>query len=249
MKIRLKGKNLRPLLKVVLFNPCIYFIAETVGISCTTASESGIFLASIPAFTLGTSALFFKKKPSVLQLTGILITFAGAAATVFAAGATASLSSTGYMFLLAAVISYALYCVFVDKATEFTDAEITYAMLLSGAGLFTLLAVTESLLHGTFLQLAALPFRSVSFLAAILYQGIGCSVAAFFLSNAAIAKIGVNRTSSFIGVSTVVSIAAGALLLHKTFTAYQLFGTVAILIGIYTANAGKLPEQKHGKAE
>ena len=32
---------------------------------------------------------------------------------------------------------------------------------------------------------------------------------AFFLSNVAIFKIGVNRTSSFIGVATVVSIIAG----------------------------------------
>ena len=36
-----------------------------------------------------------------------------------------------------------------------------------------------------------------TFLTAILYQGIGCSVIAFFMSNIAIANIGVNRTSSF----------------------------------------------------
>lgn len=53
---------------------------------------------------------------------------------------------------------------------------------------------------------------------AVLYQGVGCSVLAFFLSNVAIARIGVNRTASFIGVSTVVSIAAGALLLGERFT-------------------------------
>ncbi len=72
--------------------------------------------------------------------------------------------------------------------------------------------------------------------AAVLYQGIGCSVLAFFLSNVAISKIGVNRTASFIGFSTVVSILAGALLLHESFTALQTVGVAVILAGVYIAN-------------
>lgn len=63
---------------------------------------------------------------------------------------------------------------------------------------------------------------------------LGCSVLAFFLSNTAITKIGVNRTASFIGVS----IAAGALVLGERFTAGQLAGAAAILAGVYIANAG-----------
>lgn len=62
---------------------------------------------------------------------------------------------------------------------------------------------------------------------------------AFFLSNVAIAKIGVNGTSSFIGVSTVVSIIAGALVLKEQFTVFQIIGAVVIIIGVYTANARK----------
>lgn len=61
----------------------------------------------------------------------------------------------------------------------------------------------------------------------------------FFLANMAIAKIGVNRTSSFIGVATVVSMIAGSLLLHESFTMWQIAGAVIILVGVYTANSGK----------
>ena len=69
------------------------------------------------------------------------------------------------------------------------------------------------------------------------FQGIGCSVAAFFLSNAAIAKIGVNKTSSFIGVSTIVSILAGALALGEPLSVGQIVGAAVIVAGVYTANA------------
>lgn len=239
IKVNLKGKPLKPLLLVALCSPCVYFIAETIGISHTTASESGVFLACIPVASLIASTLILKEKPSKMQLIGILITLAGVLITVFAVSASSSLSVLGYAFLLVAVVSYALYSVFVDKAAAYTGAEITYVMLLSGAALFVLLAVAEAGFHGTISELVRLPFQEPSFLIAILYQGIGCSVLAFFLSNLAISKIGVNRTSSFIGIATVVSILAGALLLKESFAGYQIAGAIVIIAGVYTANIKK----------
>ncbi|MGN0846462.1 MAG: DMT family transporter [Kiritimatiellia bacterium] len=241
LKINLKGKSLRPLLLVALFSPIIYFTGETFGIGNTTASESGVFLACIPVASLIASAVILKKKPSRLQVAGILITLAGVLATVCAVGASSSFSITGYVFLSVAVVSYALYCVFVEKASEHTGAEITYIMLASGAAVFVMLAVIEVSVNGTVTSLATLPFMNKLFLTAVLYQGVGCSVCAFFLSNAAIAKLGVNRTSSFIGIATVVSIVAGAVILKETFSVFQIIGAAVIVVGINTANAnGKL---------
>lgn len=237
VKLNLKGKRLKPLLLVALFSPCIYFITETIGISHTTSSESGVFLACIPVVSLIASTLILNKKPAKVQVAGISITLIGVIITVVAVGTSSSLSVIGYALLLIAVISYALYCVFVDKASEFSGAEITYIMLIAGAVLFVTLAIVEAVTTGAVTELISLPFNKGEFLIAILYQGIGCSVVAFFLSNVAIANIGVNRTSSFIGVATVVSIIAGAVILKETFTSMQIVGAVVIIIGVYVANS------------
>ncbi|MCQ2561877.1 MAG: DMT family transporter, partial [Clostridia bacterium] len=164
-------------------------------------------------------------------------TLAGVSITVFALGASSSFWIKGYLFLLMAVTSYALYCAFVDKASAYTEAEITFMMLVLGAAVFVVLALAEAVSTGTVVQLVTLPFRSRGFLTAVLYQGIGCSVFAFFLSNVAIAKIGVNQTSTFVGVSTVVSIAAGSLLLKEAFTPAQIIGAAVIISGVYIANS------------
>lgn len=237
IKIDLKDKDIKPLLLVALFCPCIYFLAETIGISHTTSSESGVFLACIPVASLVASTLILKKKPAKIQVIGILITLVGVIITVVAVGTSSSLSAVGYTFLIFAVISYALYCVFVDKVAEFSGAEITYIMLISVATLYIVLALAEAFAKGNVQELLSLPFKESTFLIAIIYQGIGCSVLAFFLSNVAIAKIGVNRTSSFIGISTIVSITAGAVILKETFTVMQIIGAVVIIIGVYVANA------------
>ncbi|MFR2404856.1 MAG: EamA family transporter, partial [Eubacterium callanderi] len=52
VKISLRGKRLLPLFWIAVFQPVIYFVGETVGISLTTASESGAVLSVIPAATL-----------------------------------------------------------------------------------------------------------------------------------------------------------------------------------------------------
>ena len=235
--VRLKGRQLGPLLRVALFCPCLYFIGETVGIRETTVTESGVFLACVPALSLLASTVILKKKPTKRQIIGILVTFLGVMTTVVAVGLSSSLSPVGYAALMLAVVAYALYSVFVDLAADYTGAEITYVMLCSGAAFYGMLALGEAAAHGALSELLTLPARSGTFLAAVLYQGIGCSVAAFFLSNAAIAKIGVNKTSSFIGVSTIVSILAGALALGEPLSVGQILGAAVIVAGVYTANA------------
>lgn len=236
MKIELRGKSLKPLLTVALLSPVIYFIGETFGISLTTASESGAFLACIPVASVVASTLILKKKPTKQQFTGILVTLAGVLITVFAVGGSTSFSAGGYAMLTIAVIAYALYSVLVEKAADYSGAEVTFVMLTVGAVVFITAAIIEALKSGTLSTLVALPFRSTGFLIAVLYQGIGCSVLAFFLSNVAISKIGVNRTSSFIGVATVVSIIAGVLILHEKFSVIQTVGAAIIIAGVYIAN-------------
>ena len=224
------------MLLVALFSPVIYFIGETIGISHTTASEIGVFLACIPVVSLLASTVILHKKPSKRQVLGILITLVGVLVTVLVVGISSSLSVVGYLFLVIAVISYALYSVFVQKASDYTEVEITYVMLAAGAVVFTILSIAESFFKGNLNLLLILPLKDTNFLIAILYQGIGCSVIAFFLSNMAIARIGVNRTSSFIGVSTVVSIISGAILLQESFSIYQIIGAIIIIIGVYISN-------------
>ena len=239
MKINLRKKRLKPLLLVALLSPVIYFVGETFGISLTTASESGAFLACIPVVSVIASTLILKEKPTRAQVCGILVTLFGVLVTVFAVGITTSFSVAGYAMLTLAVVSYALYSVFVEKATDYSGSEITFVMLMTGAVVFSLLAFGEAVVRGTLSELLRLPFTNRGFLIAVLYQGVGCSVIAFFLSNVAIGAIGVNRTSSFIGVATVVSIIAGVLLLRERFSVPQLIGAMIIVGGVYIANTKK----------
>ena len=59
-RLNINGRNLKPLTRIAILNPIIYFICETIGIRMTTASESGAFLACIPVVALIMSSLILK---------------------------------------------------------------------------------------------------------------------------------------------------------------------------------------------
>ena len=235
--VNIRGKNIVPLLTVAMFCPVLYFLGETFGISKTTASESGVIIACIPVVTLFASMIILRRKPKRLQVIGILITLAGVLITVVAVGMSSSFSIAGYILLSVAVVSYALYCVFVEKAGSFTEVEITYTMLGAGAVVFVALAIAEALVKDNICQLLLMPITNLDFLIAVLYGGIGCSIGAFFLSNMAISRIGSTGMASFTGIATVVSILSGVAFLHERFTFLQVIGAAVIVLGVYIANA------------
>ena len=238
MRVSFRGRSLRPLLLVALCYPVVYFIAETAGIRLTTASESGVFLACIPVVALIASSLILRERPSRAQRTGIAVTLCGALVTVFAARGSATFSPAGYAALTAAVVSYALYCVAVRKTRGFTDAEITFAMMAAGTAVFGAAALVKALRTAAVRELLTFPLRDWRFAASTFFQGLGSGALAFFLNNAAIARIGVNRCASFIGVSTVVSILVGAAFLGERLSVPQLAGAAAIIAGVMIANLG-----------
>jgi drug/metabolite transporter (DMT)-like permease len=148
----------------------------------------------------------------------------------------ATLNPLGYMMLLVAVVSYGLYSVFAQKATQFSSTEKTYAMIALGAIVFTGAALVQNAHDGTLAQFATLPFSNREFLTAILYLGIGCSVVAFLLYNIAITAIGTNRSAPFAGIATVVTVIAGVSILNESYSLAQVLGTAMVLGGVYLAS-------------
>ena len=102
--------------------------------------------------------------------------------TVIAVGISSSLSPAGYAALTLAVCGLCAVAACSSISRRITrSAGITFAMLLSGAAFCGLLALGEAA-HGALTALLTLPVKNGAFRTAVLYQGVGCSVAAFFLS-------------------------------------------------------------------
>ncbi len=236
LKVNLKGKNLKPLLVLSLFQPILYYILEALGVKLTTASESGIIIACIPIMTMIFSIIFLKDKPTKLQGFFMVLTVAGAVIVAGIGGLQTSSNVLGYFILILAVCSDAAYSITSQKLEGFTSAEKTYAMCVSGTVVFTACALKDNGGHGTLKDFFTLPFTNMGFLACVLYLAIGCNIIAFLCSNYAISIIGATRRSAFAAVSTVITVVAGVFYLHEPFSWIQAVAAAMILAGATGVN-------------
>ena len=236
IRIDFKSKSPWVLLRMTLFVPAAYFIFETYGIHLTSSSESGTIIACIPIATIFASAVLLKEKPSKMQVMGILISTCGIVILVLLKGGEPTFSALGYLLLLGAVITDSLYFIENRKLTQFTPVEKTYFMCLTGAVVFTTLALIDGSVHHNLRTYLALPFSNPVFLGSVLYLGLGCTTLAFLLANRSVSILGPTRTSAFSGLSTVISVISGVAFLHENFSVLQGVATVLVLTGIYFVN-------------
>ena len=74
------------------------------------------------------------------------------------------------------------------------------------------------------------------FLIAVLYLAVLSSVAAFICLNWGTVRISVSEAALFANLTTVISIFAGVVFLHESFSLFQLCGAAIIIGSVYVAN-------------
>ncbi len=235
IKISLRGKNLKSLFLVALFQPVLYFIFETYALLYAPVSEMGLMLSLIPAFVVLLSAVFLKERPTVLQYVFIILSIAGAALINLIKYNGFSLGR-GTLLLLLADLSAACYFVFSRKAaSNFSSMEITYVMMGFGAVIFNGLAALQLVSAGSLGQFFE-PLWHQEFMIGLAYLGILSSVGAFFLMNYNLSKLKTFEVSVLLNLETVISIATGVWFFGDHFYWYHFVGTLLILFGAFGTN-------------
>ncbi|MFO7611291.1 MAG: DMT family transporter [Clostridia bacterium] len=236
IKIRYSGKSLRTLFFLALFQPVLYFIFETTGIGLTTASESGMMIALIPVVAAILGAVFLKERPGLAQWIFIIISVGGVFFIALMRKTETQGSIAGVAMLLIAVIASGGYNILSRKlSVRFSPMEITFMMMNTGFVVFNGIAVTEHIARGG-LSEYFLPLKNPGTFFSMAYLGILSSVAAFFMVNYMLSRLEATKVAVFGNLITVVSIAAGILVLGETLHWFHAIGAVLILIGVWGTN-------------
>lgn len=231
VKIRLRGKNIKPLLLLGAMEPCIYFIGEQYGLRFTNSAFSGLMIAVIPIVTLIMAAAFLKDRPSRAQWLFSLLSIAGIALITLVENSGGQVQLIGVIFLIAAVISGSAYGVISRGISdEFTVFERTYFMQLMGGVFYTVLALIE---QRGYLGALTAPFSNGGFVISLLYLALGASVLGYSLFNYAVSNAPMANVVSLCNLTTVISVAAGVVLLDEPFSPVSAIAMLAVLVGIW----------------
>jgi len=225
--IKLRRKPYRKLLLVAVFQPVLYFIFETLGLSRIPSSEAGIIIATIPIAVAILSPIFLREYPRVPQIPFLVSSVFG---VIFMVGMNSLQGDLlGDLLVLGAVLMAASYNIASRKfSKEFKPEETTFVMMLTGGLTFNVLALIDGIDYSKLL----IP----TVLIGAMYLGIFSSVTAFFLINYMLTKVSPVQSSIFANLTTVVSVLAGTLIRQEQLHWYHLLGMAMILLGTWGVN-------------
>ncbi len=226
----LRGKPVWMLVAMGIFQPLLYFFCENYGILYTSAAFSGAIIGFIPVVGLVLGVIFLREKATKLQVGCAVLSVFGVILTTLG-GEGGAFSLPGFLLLMGAVFSSCFYTIVSKRASEhFNALEKTYVQFALGTAVFLTLALVQV---GGDWQVLAKPFSSGFFWIAVLYLGGLSSVGAFMLLNYAISYITVTQSSVLANFATVISIAAGILILRDPFSPLQVLGAAIIVVSVY----------------
>lgn len=244
IKMNFKSKPFKKLMLLSLFQPIAYFIFETTGVKLTSSSEAGIMIALIPIVVTIFAAVFLKERPGKAQLFFIISSVLGVIFIVLMSGDKSSPGHfAGILSLFGAVLAAGVYNILSRKlSVSFTPVEITFAMMWTGAVVFSIVSAITGIINGN-LEKYITYLSSANTMIPILYLGILSSVCAFFMMNYMLSKIPASNSSVFSNLTTVVSIIAGVFVRHETFHWYQLVGSIIIILGVWGTSRYKSKQE------
>ncbi len=224
-------KNFWKLVVMSLFQPVLYFVFESYGIELTTSAFSSVMISLIPVVSMFSGIFVLGEAPSPLQYIFTVLSVAGVAIMAYSGTIQGTVTPLGVVLLFGAVISSVGYNLASRKLSkEFSVTERTFAMTIIGAVVFILISLVEN--KGNIVAVIS-SFANTHYTAAILYLGIVSSVIAFYMMNYANTYLPVAKTTVFSNITTVVSVAAGAVFLNEKLTVVSALGCVMIIVGVW----------------
>ena len=212
-----------------------YFIAENTALELTLISDVAVLVSTAPLTTALMGAIFYRdERISWLSCLGMIIAFVGSVMLALKDGLVWGDSILGDLLALMAAFVWAFYSMALKKlnrtySTLFITRKLFFYGILSA---LPLLAMEESQIN----------WQSVSrpeVWGNLLYLGLICSMAAYFIWGITVKRIGAVRASNYFYLSPIISMIAAAIWFGERTNAVAYIGCVLILAGVIMAEKFK----------
>ena len=228
--------HIKNLILTALFEPVLYMLFETLGISMTNGVTTAVILSVAPVFYCVGEFIFFRQYPSLWQGVFLTLGMAGAAYIAVCTSNEGGRSSLmGIIFLILALTVGALFCVFSRKSSShFSPLEITFVSSMLGAVCFNAVNVVRHIAKGDILHYFD-PYFDLENLFGFVMLGVMSTIFATMMINYALSKIKISTFSAFGGVSTIVTVLIGVIFANEKLMYFHYIGfpfIIARMIGV-----------------
>jgi len=208
---------------------CLYYLLENIALTFTMASNVGVIISAAPFFTAILAHLFIKtdEKLHTNFFIGFAVAMVGIVLISFN-GSKLKLNPTGDLLAVIAAFIWGCYSILTKKISSFG-----YNIILCTRRTFFygILFIFSAFFFFDF-KLDLTRFTNIIYLLNILYLGLGASALCFVTWNFAVKNLGAVKTSVYIYMVPVITIAASVFILDEKLTILAIAGIALTLIGL-----------------
>ncbi|MBR5117374.1 MAG: DMT family transporter [Muribaculaceae bacterium] len=205
----------------------MYFVLQNVALKLTLLSDVVIVIAINPLLTTILAAIFLKEERfSWKILLSSMVAFLGVAVVTLRDGLVWGDGLLGNVLAFLAALSWSIYSVLLKRVQgRHSTLSITRKVMIYGfLCAFPLMFLEPMTPISTLLR--------PDLLSIMLFLALICSMAAFFVWNLVIKKIGAIKSSNYLYLDPIISIVMGVIMLGETVGMVAVVGCALVLIGV-----------------
>jgi len=208
---------------------CAGFVLQIEGQHRTTASRSGFLTGLLVVFVPLLEFFFFRKRPSLPQIAGVIIAVAGMA-VLSGGGAAGNAQLVGDLLTVGCAVVFAIHIVILGRVAP--RHEVLPLLLVQLGGTCAIAALCGPLVETQKLQ------GDPRTLAAVAYLAIFATLFAFGVQTWAQRRLSSVRFALISALEPVFAALWAALLIGERLSALELSGGALIVLGVVTGEVG-----------
>ena len=246
---RLRLKDVKYMLVMTIFEPCLYFLCEAKALTLTTASQAGMITAMLPLIVALGAHLVLKEHLSGRTLTGFFVAVCGAC--LLGAMGESSLQAPhpflGNTLEFAAMVCAAAYTIILKRlSSRYNPFFLTAIQAFAGSIFYLpLMCLSPTPFTGQ--------FHPAGFLS-IVYLGVCVTIGAYGLFNYGVSRIPASQAGAFVNLIPVFTLILSWIVLGESFGPLQYVASALVFAGVFLSQdrrsgsgctTGKMPEVQH----
>ena len=244
LKLKFSKKDIKYILLMTAFEPCLYFIFEAKALQYTTASQAGMITSMMPLMTAIGAFIALKEVITKKVIIGSLIAVIGAIWLSLSAQSSEHASNPllGNFLEFCAMICGAWYAISIRYLSQrFSAIFLTAAQAFVGLIFFFPLAIWE---YNTLSM--TLTDETILW---ILYLGIVVTIGGYGMFNLALSRIEASRASVFVNLIPVFTVILAYLFLGEVLKPVELLASGVILCGVIISQIPEIKPRKKRRAK
>lgn len=208
---------------------CLYYLLENIALIYTQASNVGVIISAAPFFTaIAARFIIGDEKLTWNFFVGFVLAMIGICCISFSGQANLQLNPLGDLLALSASVIWALYSIFVRLLNYYDCNMIQATQRIFAYGIVFMLPIAFYDGFDISIFLCLEPVNLFN----LLYLGIGASALCFVMWNWAVKMLGAVKSSVYIYLVPVITVATAYIVLDERLAPIAFFGMFLTLAGL-----------------